>query len=112
MPNDVAASVSDLNELPEDSEVTIQELWKQLSLNSDIIIIIDKSDEFRIRNGISRLKSRENAKMKSAGIEGDSSTLEFILPKEEMEDKNTVKMQIVLREKAKIKIHKMIVPKD
>lgn len=111
------SDLEDLTSLPdnndaESGEFTIQSLWSSISKNGDIIIIIDRVDEARLRKQLSSIKAKENAKIKSAGLHPDDTTLEFIEHKDETLDKNQVKLQIFLKQKPTVKIHKIIVAKD
>ena len=125
IPKERLEQLQNLNDLtsleepkPEDGssgEFTVQSIWKVLSRKGDIILIIDKSDELRLRKQLSAIKAKENFKLKDAGIPTDSTTLEFIEHKgegvkEEIKD-GQIKLQIVLKHKPMLKLHKLIIPK-
>jgi len=94
-------------------EVTLASIWKNVCIQEDIIIIIDKTEELRVRKLLSSLKAKENAKMRSAGLKPDDSTLEFIEHKDFNEkEKDKIKLQIVLRRKPTVRVHKMIIAKE
>jgi len=95
----------------ESGEFTLASLWQNICETEDIIIVIDKVDEPRVRKQLSSLKAKENAKMKSAGIRPDDTTLEFIEHKD-FPEKDKIKLQIILKHKPTIKIHKLIIAKD
>lgn len=96
------------------TELTLQELYRQVVLSGDLIIVIDTISLPLIRKGISNLKSRETAKLKSAQIPADDTVLEFIehteIEGQEKLPRGQMKLQIVLKRKQAIKIHKMIIP--
>ena len=93
-------------------EFTIQALWRTLSEREDIIIVIDKVDEPSLRKQLSSMKAKENYKLKSAGIPTDDVTLEFITHKDISVDEDQVKLQVILKHKPRIKLHKFILPKE
>lgn len=99
-----------ISEIKDDSEVSLQDLYDQVYKQGDLIIIIDKIDEARVRKGLSSIKAKLAQKMKSAGYQPDNATLEFI--EHEYEDKSRTKLQIVFKQKPIIKIHKVIVPQE
>ena len=99
------------NNNAESGEFTLASLWNSICDKEDIIIVIDRVDEPRVRKQLSSLKAKENAKMKSAGIKPDDTTLEFIEHKDYPE-KDKIKLQIILKHKPTIKIHKLIIAKD
>lgn len=102
-------------ELVEEAEdgdlIAITDIYKQLSIHEDIILIIDKADEPKIRKALSAIKAKETAKLKSAGIRPDEMTLEFAQhpPIEGMEP-GQIKLQVFFKRKATIKVHKVILP--
>lgn len=97
----------------EAGEYTVQSIWRTLSEKGDIIIIIDKVDEIRLRRQISSIKAKEHYKLREAGIPTDNDTIEFIIHKDkELDEKNLIKMQLFLKKKPTIKLHKFIIPKE
>lgn len=108
---DLASLGSDKPKDGDSGEFTIQALWRAVCDRKDIIVVIDKVDEPRLRRQLSTLKAKDNAKLKSADIPTDDSTLEFVLHKDsDLDIQNQVKLQIYLKEKPKVKLHKFIVP--
>lgn len=94
-------------------EFTIQSIWRVLSERGDIIIIIDAIDEPRLRKQLSALKAKDNAKLKSADIPTDDKTLEFIVhARDPIMSAEQIKLQIYLKERPKVKLHKLIIPTE
>jgi hypothetical protein len=108
---DLLASDNLDNNNTESGEFTLASLWNSICDKEDIIIVIDKVDELRVRKQLSSLKAKENAKLKSAGIRPDDTTLEFIEHKD-FTEKEKIKLQIILKHKPTVKVHKMIIAKD
>jgi len=78
--------------------------------NEEIILVIDKHEEPRLRRRLSVLKAKDLAKLKEAGLEADDSKLEFISIQDNNLPKTQVKVQIVLRTKVRIKVYKIQIP--
>lgn len=94
-------------------EFTLASIWRELSDRGDIIIVIDIVDEPRVRKQLSALKAKENAKLKSADIPPDDKTLEFAIHEDRvLKEQGQVKIQIYLKSKPTVKLHKFIVPKE
>lgn len=102
--------VEELETIPANTEVTLQDLYDELYKQGELIIFIDKIDEGRVRKGLSAIKARLAAKLKDAGYKPDQSTLEFI--EHEQEDPTKCKLQIVLQKRPTVLVHKVIVPQD
>lgn len=95
------------------AEMTLQDIYKQLILKEDIIIIIDAIDETRVRKGLSSIKAKENAKLRDNDLPTDSTTLEYIVHSDdELKKQKRIKLQIFLKQRPTVKIHKMIVADD
>jgi len=109
--NGIALSDLPIDNNNDSGEFTLVSLWHNICEKEDIIIIIDRIDEPRVRKQLSSLKAKENAKMKSAGVKPDDSTLEFIEHKD-FPEKDKIKLQIILKHKPTIRIHKLIIAKD
>ena len=72
--------------------------------------MIDAIDEPRVRKQLSALKAKENAKLKSADIPTDGKTLEFVVHEDKaLEELKQVKLQVYLRDKPTVKLHKIII---
>ena len=116
-PEQIAESLEDLTSLAQDKpkdgdsgEFTLQALWRTLSETGDLIIVIDAIDEPRVRKQLSALKAKENAKLKSADIPTDGKTLEFVVHEDKaLEELKQVKLQVYLRDKPTVKLHKIII---
>lgn len=94
----------------EANEVSLSDLYNQVYAANELIIIIDRVDEARVRKGLSSIKAKQNAKLASAGLPKDDATLDFISI--EHEDKNKSKLKIILTGKKKVKIYATIVPDE
>jgi len=101
---------SEFETIPDDSEVSLQDLYDQIYKSGELIIIIDKIDEVGVRKGLSSIKAKLAQKMKSAGYQPDNATLEFIV--HDYPDTTKSKLQIVFKAKPTVKVHKIIVPQD
>lgn len=99
-----------LTDIEDEAEVSLQKLYDEVYKHGDLIIIIDKLDEQRVRKGLSSIKAKIAQKMKTAGYKPDEAILEFHV--HEYEDPDKVKLQIVLKQKPTVKIHKFIVPDE
>ncbi len=99
-----------LEDIADEAEVSLQKLYDEVYKHGDLIIIIDKVDEPRVRKGLSSIKAKIAQKMKTAGFKPEESTLEFHVHEYKEEDK--VKLQIVLKQKPVVKIHRIIVPDE
>jgi len=95
----------------EGDEMALEDIWKKLSIHEDLIMIIDKSDEPRLRKGLSAMKSKETAKLRSAGLPIEPVNLEFVVHKAvEGMPPNVVKLQVFLKKRAVVRLHKIIIP--
>lgn len=102
----------------EPDEVSMSEIYKQLTINDDIILVIDKEDEASLRTGLASVKYKTNKAIKESGIGSpESRTIEFrIIPwtPEEMESETVetegrIKLQIFLKARSSIRVHQLIV---
>lgn len=97
----------------EDDEMTLNEIYKQLYTYEDIILIVDRCDEQKIRKGLSAIKAKETAKFKDSGVPHDNMTLEFkVHPQMEGMTKEQIKLQIFFVKKGKVKVYKTILPSE
>lgn len=104
------SELESLDAIEDEAEVSLQKLYDEVYKHGDLIIIIDKVDESRVRKGLSSIKAKLAQKMKTAGYQPDDSVLEFI--DHEYPEKDKTKLQIVLKQKPKVKVHKVIVPEE
>jgi hypothetical protein len=102
--------LEDLTAVEDETEVSMQAIYDEVYKHGELIIIIDRIDESRVRKGLSSIKAKQAQKMKSAGYQPENATLEFI--EHEFEDKDKVKLQIVLKQKPTVKVHRVIVPEE
>lgn len=111
--NDLADGVVETVDTSDVMEMTLQDIYKQLILQEDIIIIIDAVDEPRVRKGLSSIKAKENAKLRDNNLPTDNSTLEFkVHVDEELKKSGRVRLQMFLKDKPTVKVHKLIVSDD
>lgn len=100
--------------LSDTEEMALSDLYRQLVVAEDIIITIDAVDEPVVRKGLIGIKARDNRKMKDNGIVGEATVLEFHPHAQtvEMKAAGTMKLQIVLKKRAGVKIHSLIIPEN
>lgn len=95
----------------DEDEMSIADIYKQLTIHEDIILIVDKRDEAKIRKGLSAIKAKEIAKLKESNVPHDDVTLEFSKhPPIPGMIEGQLKLQIYLKRKASVKVHKIILP--
>lgn len=86
------------------------DIYKELLANEEIIIVIDRAEENRLRRRLSVLKSKDLAKLKDSGFDTDDSKLEFIVIEDKDMPKGRVKIQIVMRTKIRIRVYNIQIP--
>lgn len=91
-------------------ELLLSEIYKEVCLNNELILVIEAVDEQRLRRALSVQKSKDNAKLKDAGLPPDDAKFEFIRIEDPELDKDKVKLQIVLKGPDRIKIFKKTIP--
>lgn len=102
--------VDDLEALPSagTQELTLVELYDKICEEEDIFIVIDAIEESRIRKGLSSVKAKRNSKLKESDLPIDDSVLEFKKHEdEELAKVNRVRLQIYIKRKPTITIHKL-----
>lgn len=110
--SDALQHVQDANSIIDTTqEMGLKELYEKLLLEEDIIVVIDKVDETRVRKGLSSIKAKQNAKFKDSGLPTEDSTIEFKVH-EDYKVNGRVKLQIYLKQKATVKVHALIIPDD
>lgn len=101
------AHAEPVHEVPA-QEFTLVELYDKICTEDDIFIVIDAVEESRVRKGLSSIKAKRNAKLKDNNLPTDDSTLEFIKHEdEELAKTNRIKLQIFMKKKPTITIHKL-----
>lgn len=103
--------LEDTEEIPANvSDRSFHEIYKDLSCHGDIILIIDRQDENRLRKGLSAVKAKHMSKIKESGIKVEPSVLEFIVhPQPEDLPMEQIKIQITLKAQQTVKVHKTII---
>lgn len=89
---------------------TYHQIYKDLTINEDIILVIDKKDENKLRKGLSAVKAKHNSKLKEANLPPSQAVLEFIVHKQADLPKEQIKIQIVLKSPPAITVHQIIIP--
>lgn len=89
--------------------LTLTEIYNQVLANSEIILTIPAGEEQALRTGLASVKAKQNAKLKSAGLAPDSSTLSYtVTPHKTVPD--AVDVHIVLSKKQTITVIAMKLP--
>lgn len=97
--------------MEQEETISYEELLSNLILNGEMIITIPQEMETPIKNGLKNHKSRQNKRMREEGLPADTSTLEFLsYPSKDYPD--CVDLRIELKQKAVIKVKKIVVPSD
>lgn len=104
-----------LSSLEAEEDMSFAELYKTLTINEDIILVIDAESEESLRKGLTTLKYKTNKSAREAGISFDSRTLEFkVLPFTKEEElsipdvESKLKVQVYLKAKSGVKVHKIV----
>jgi hypothetical protein len=92
---------------PTDTELTYSEIFKQLLSKEDIIIVIGGEDLHRLRKGISGVKARDNAKLKSFDLPIEKFKIEYDILEKNTEEK-TIKLRIRIVKPDTVVIKSMI----
>lgn len=102
--------MEELSQESTEDEVSVDELWKQLQINEEIIVVIDRYDEARLRKKLSNKKAKQNAKFKDANLPPEDTVLDFEeIEKSEIE-KSQMCLRISLKKPESIKVYKLIIP--
>jgi len=95
---------------------TLSDIFKNVTINEDIILVIDAGAEEFLRRGLATIKYKANKVAKEAGIEYDSRSLEFRLLPWTAEEKKLdagwqkkSKIQVYLKDKQSIRVHRMMI---
>ena len=95
----------------EGEDLSYEEILANLMMNQELIITIPIEKETAVRNGLKNMKSKQNARMKAEGLAPDNSVLEFFsYPSKEYPE--CVDLRIELKNKAVIRVKKMVVPSN
>lgn len=83
--------------------LSLTEIYNQVLADNEIILTIPAGEEQMLRTGLAGVKAKQNAKLKSAGLQPDSSTLSYsVTPHKTMPD--VVEVHIVLSKKQTITV--------
>lgn len=103
-------SITETIDLDEDADLSIREIWNLLQKEEELILVIEKTAEERIRRSLSNIKSKQNAKLKAEGFPLDLSILDFeIIPDDTLEE-DEIKIRCMLSRGNKPPIRKIIIP--
>ncbi len=106
----------DLNEdALEDDEASydFSELWKAVQEQKDIILTIPKEQVQSLKIGLSSKKTKENKKLRDAGLSVPKDALEYLVYDDaETKDTPNTKVRIKYGPRTKINILKMEIPDD
>lgn len=100
----------ELETVQDAQEQSFHDIYKQLTIHGDIILIIDAQDEIRLRKGLSAVKAKHMSKLKESGIKTEAQVLEFVVhPKTDELAAGQVKIQVSLAGRQTVKVHKTII---
>lgn len=92
-----------------EKQMTMPDLYSLLCQHDDIIIIVPGDEVHRIRKGISSLKSKQNAKLKDAGLPADDRRVEYKVLSKDVKT-HTVKLQIYFDGGPTVTVKEVIIP--
>lgn len=96
----------------EDNNLSLHEIYAQLLLEDDIIIVINKDDYDAIKAGLTSVKAKENTKLKNKDMPVDTNKLQFsILPCEDCA-LTEIRLQISLAKRKTFSIKRFEKVKD
>ena len=100
--------------LNEDGEVyTFNELYDAIAESKDLILTVPKDQVELLKKGLSMKKTKENAKLKNAGVAINKEAFEFIVyENEETKGTENTKVRIKLGPRTSINVLKMEIPDD
>jgi len=94
-----------------DTGTSIDDIYTFLLRNEDIILVIDADEEESLRRGLTLVKHRHQKKIKEAGVKQDEVKQIGFRVIEEIAntEPKQVRIQIWLKKRVSVKIHKMLV---
>lgn len=101
----------ELEELPDDVDFTIPQLYDKVAELEEVIIVIGAHDEARVRRNLSSLKAKQNQKLKDNNLEPDRSTLEFERVPANAEEgipEGCIKLKVMLKGQTLVRVKKWI----
>ena len=95
----------------EPEEFTISQIFADLLLSEgELIVVIPKLEDNKLRKGLSALKAKQNAKLRENGIEADGTKLEFIVIEDKALPKELVRLRILLKEPSTVRVYEKLIP--
>lgn len=100
---------SPIEELNPDG-MTYRQILRMLEAQKELILTIPSHEEDDLKRGITRLRSRDNSKMKDAGLEVSEESLSYLtLP---CDLKGMTRIQIRISARKTIQVAKIEIPDD
>lgn len=95
--------------IDEATPMSLTEILNQVIANNELILTIPADEEQSLRTGLAGVKAKQNAKLKSAGLQPDSSTLSYVVtPKKD--NAGIIDVHITLSKKATVTVLAMKLP--
>lgn len=102
--------MSDLIEELSPDGMTYRQILRMIENQKEIILTIPEHEEEDLKRGITRLRSRDNAKLKDAGLEVSEETLSYKqLP---CQEKGMTRLHITIASRKTIRVAKIELPDD
>lgn len=103
-------NTQELETVQESTEYTIDQIYSELQLHGELILVIEANAEQKLRKGLATLKAREKKKLTADGFSVEPTILEFIVHENAQVELGQVKIQIVLKSKASLKVFSKVIP--
>lgn len=87
----------------ETTPMSLSEIYNQIVAHDEIILTIPMEEEAALRTGLAGVKSKQNTRMRAAGLSPDNSTLSFAVTPHKTVP-NVVDIRITLSKKAVINV--------
>lgn len=97
----------------EATELSLSDIYQQLVAVGELILTIPAEEEQPLRKGLAMVKSKQNTKLKDAGIVPDKQTLKYIVTSHKENGKvveGVVDVHVTLADRTGITVFKMQVP--
>lgn len=93
----------------DENEIEVRDIYKRLLADQSIVLTMYRQDLRYMRKQLSTIKTRDQAKLKDAGLEPDNTTLEFTVYTkypDVVDDKisRIVQVNVEMKESVKIKV--------
>lgn len=100
-------------DLDEDNNLTLHDLYAELLLKDELIITIPSTDFISIKTGIISIKGKENSKLKAKGMPVDQNKLTItVLPQTEDTPEGFIRVHLILAKRKTYNILKIEEPSD